>query len=139
MKKILLFGPRTWADPDVNASWDLERKIVLGVLEGLYDEGPFELIEGCAKGVDKIACQWDKEGVVHSHFPADWASFKNAAGPIRNQKMARANPDLGITFIREGTEWSRGSGHMKKLLVLQDTPVNVLWVDSEGYVRVETC
>lgn len=62
------------------------------------------LIEGDARGADRIAGRWAKEnGVEHHPEPADWDQYDNAAGPIRNKKM--------LTFDIEGVvAFPGGSG-----------------------------
>jgi hypothetical protein len=46
------------------------------------------LIEGNARGADRIAGYWARRnGVANLKFPADWGAHGKAAGPIRNQQM----------------------------------------------------
>lgn len=46
------------------------------------------LIEGNAKGADRIAGYWARRnGVTNLKFPADWNKHGKAAGAIRNQQM----------------------------------------------------
>lgn len=58
------------------------------------------IIEGDARGADRIAGAWAKRRRIDLRlFPADWAQYGKAAGPIRNQKMLDAGkPDLVIAF-----------------------------------------
>lgn len=56
---------------------------------------------GCPTGADQMADDW---AVVHwcddlLVFPADWQTYRRAAGPIRNQRMLdEGKPDLVIAF-----------------------------------------
>lgn len=58
------------------------------------------IIEGDARGADRIAGAWAKRRRVDLRlFPALWASEGKAAGPRRNQRMLDAGkPDLVIAF-----------------------------------------
>lgn len=58
------------------------------------------LIEGNAKGVDRIAGYWARRrGIENQKFPADWKKYGNAAGPIRNKQMLiEGKPDLVVAF-----------------------------------------
>jgi YspA, cpYpsA-related SLOG family len=48
-----------------------------------------EVVCGCAIGVDRIGQQWAiLNDVPVKEFPADWNTYGNAAGVIRNVKMA---------------------------------------------------
>jgi hypothetical protein len=58
------------------------------------------LIEGDARGADRIAGAWAKRRRVDLRlFPANWTKYGNRAGPIRNQQMLdEGQPDLVIAF-----------------------------------------
>lgn len=57
------------------------------------------LICGMAKGGDSIALAWARElGIPVEEYHADWKKYGKAAGPIRNQQMADAQPDLVIAL-----------------------------------------
>lgn len=48
-----------------------------------------EVVSGCARGVDTLGEQWaSSEGVLVSHWPANWGRFGRAAGHYRNSEMA---------------------------------------------------
>jgi hypothetical protein len=66
----------------------------------LDDIGPTTIIEGCARGADKIA---EDYGQAHrlpvEHYPASWVTNGRAAGPIRNaQMLERGKPELVVAF-----------------------------------------
>ena len=58
------------------------------------------VISGMARGADTLGYNWAFErGIPILPFPADWAKYKRAAGPIRNQQMIdEGKPDVGIAF-----------------------------------------
>lgn len=57
-----------------------------------------EIVSGCAKGADLLGEEWAKErNIPVKRFPADWAKHGKAAGPMRNEEMAK-NADACIVF-----------------------------------------
>lgn len=49
-----------------------------------------EVVCGCAPGVDSMGRDWaNEQGVPVVEFPADWKLHGKAAGPIRNEQMAK--------------------------------------------------
>lgn len=70
---------------------------VRGVLDALM---PACIVHGGSKGADELADRWAKaRGINVIPFPADWRTFKKAAGPIRNTAMLEAAmPDLVVAF-----------------------------------------
>ena len=77
-----------------------------------YQHGFVLVIEGDARGADRIAGEWaDLRGIEHAKFPAAWATLGRAAGPIRNEKMLReGKPDLVIAF-----PGGKGTAHMVRI------------------------
>ena len=58
-----------------------------------------EIIHGAAKGADLYAHVWAVgRKVPVSSVPADWKTYRNAAGPIRNSQMLKLSPDYVIAF-----------------------------------------
>lgn len=58
-----------------------------------------ELIEGDARGVDRIAGYWARKNKINNRkFPANWHLYGKAAGFIRNREMIFENPELIIAF-----------------------------------------
>lgn len=54
------------------------------------------LVHGAAPGADHIAAElWHGKAEA---FPAEWAMYGRAAGPIRNQLMLESGIDLVIAF-----------------------------------------
>lgn len=58
------------------------------------------LIEGGARGADRIARNWaENRGIPVRTFPADWDKYGRAAGHIRNtQMLEEGKPDLVVVF-----------------------------------------
>jgi hypothetical protein len=73
--------------------------------------GPYisEIVSGGATGVDKMGEQWGRDrGLKVTVFEAQWKKHGKAAGPIRNELMARYADAL--VAIWDGA--SRGTAHM---------------------------
>lgn len=89
--RVLVCGGRDYRDHDkVNA-----------VLDKLHSEaGIFTVIQGGAKGADRLADIWaGMNNVLRVQFDADWENHGTFAGPMRNARMlAEGEPDLVIAF-----------------------------------------
>lgn len=88
---VLVCGGRTYSDRDA----------VFEELDLLHHERRIDVIvHGGAAGADALASEWAKaRWVSEQHYPADWATHGNAAGPIRNAQMLReGTPDLVLAF-----------------------------------------
>lgn len=70
------------------------------------------IIEGGARGADRLAKQWAQaRGVPYRTYPADWSRYRSAAGSTRNQQMLdEAQPDIVIAF-----QGGRGTANMVRL------------------------
>lgn len=68
-----------------------------------------EVISGGARGVDELG-EWHatSNNIPLRIKPADWSRFGKAAGPIRNQEMAK----IGDALIAVWDGESRGTAHM---------------------------
>jgi hypothetical protein len=95
--RVLVTGSRTWTDAQaISDAFD--------ALEG----SDHELIVGDAKGADAIArYEAGKRGWTVRVFVAAWGIHGRAAGPIRNQQMVDARPDLALAFIRGASRGTR--------------------------------
>lgn len=74
---------------------------VWATLDALHGERPISIIVhgACKTGADKFAADWAKRRhVVEDRFPANWAAYGRAAGPIRNQQMADKGADAYLAF-----------------------------------------
>ncbi|MBU6283831.1 DUF2493 domain-containing protein, partial [bacterium] len=59
-----------------------------------------ELIEGAAKGADRLAREWaEARKIPFQTFKPEFGRYGRAAGPIRNKRMlAEGKPDLVVAF-----------------------------------------
>jgi len=108
---VLVCGDREWRDV----------KAIGKVLRTLLD--PFVLVEGEAKGADRIAAAIAERMMMSvERFPALWDQYGRAAGPMRNRVMlarmmsARQmlHPTRVIAF-HDDLANSRGTANMVKL------------------------
>lgn len=68
-----------------------------------------EVVEGGARGADKIGREWAKlHNIPYKTFPADWDKHKRVAGFIRNSEMA----EYATHCIALWDGVSRGTKHM---------------------------
>lgn len=109
--KVLVCGSREWKDDGYIATR-------LDEFHELY--GITEIIEGCARGADRVAEAWAmNRGIPLRHFPADWDRYqptdqsrKNPAGAIRNRQMLdEGRPTIVIAFHRNLND-SKGTRDM---------------------------
>lgn len=111
MFKILICGGRGFEDADyLFLSMDkyireLQEESPIAVQSFNQDQmyrlrdGEFEIITGGAKGADTLAKLWaDSRGYDCVTFWANWNKFKKSAGPIRNKRMLRYNPDVVVAY-----------------------------------------
>ena len=77
--KLIVAGSRTFND----------EKFLFEVLDSI--QGPIvEIVSGNAEGADKLGEKYAKaRGIDLVIFPANWKKHGKAAGPIRNEKMAK--------------------------------------------------
>lgn len=129
---VLVTGDREWRD----------RRYVFDTLDRINERTPIsKLVEGCADGADWIAGEhgkvvgesdyWRKwefgwaheNGVEGAHYPADWETHGNGAGPIRNRQMlARERPDLVVAFHSDLT---RSTGTADMIRAARDDGIDV--------------
>lgn len=109
--KVLVCGGRDYGfrpkgcPPESARAYDArasrERFLLEETLHDLHKtRGPFvELINGAAPGADALALSWALANrLTIRSFKPDWKRLGKAAGPIRNQLMIEAKPDLVIAF-----------------------------------------
>lgn len=90
-----------------------DRHVIWDLIEDVRDEIiEFDLlIHGACQGVDEYAHMWAKmAGIPVKQYPAKWSFHKQAAGPIRNQEMAKAC-DVLIAFPMKGAP-NKGTNDM---------------------------
>lgn len=95
MIKVLVCGGRSYND----------KQHIYDMLSVIHrEEGISVIIHGDATGADFWAKQWASmhaSEVKEAAFPivrADWERHGRAAGPLRNQEMLDAGPDLVVAF-----------------------------------------
>jgi YspA, cpYpsA-related SLOG family len=84
---VLVTGSRWWSD---------EKRIE----ESLLKIQPSRVLVGDALGADSICrrvCR--RHGIPYKVFPAHWTELGRAAGPMRNQEMIDAGPNLVLAFL----------------------------------------
>ncbi|WP_049912962.1 SLOG family protein [Halococcus thailandensis] len=78
-----------------------QRRLVVEAI----DESGFsvaEVVSGTARGVDQLGEDWAGEhDVPVKRFPADWDTHGRAAGPIRNEEMAKYADALVAIHVDE--------------------------------------
>lgn len=121
MVRVIIAGSRNFNDQDLfdNSIHDILIK---------YETDELEIVSGGCSGADimgeEYAEEWDIKCAV---FPADWNKYGKAAGPIRNEQMARyaAEADYGMLIAFPVGE-SRGTRNMIKLAKQYGLEVNVI-------------
>lgn len=91
MTRVLVCGGRKFRDT----------ALLIGTLDSYHHLYTFTLlIEGGALGADRLAREWAKlRGVPIKTYEADWDTYGDAAGRIRNRLMlVDGKPDLVIAF-----------------------------------------
>lgn len=86
-----------------------------------------EVLSGKCRGADACGEAWAARArATVVPFPADWARYGTAAGPIRNRAMAaRATHALGFVDVTEGAS-SPGTRDMQAQLERLGKPVLLL-------------
>lgn len=119
--KVLVTGSRTWTN------WSIIERELKKLPKGTI------LVHGAALGADSIAAEIARQlGFERRGFPADWATYGKAAGPIRNSQMLmEEHPDvfdvpidLGLAFTLD-LERSRGTRDMVRKARRVFIPVEV--------------
>ena len=112
--RVLVTGDREWDD----------RLIIETVIRGLADYDDLTVIEGGARGADRIAGDWAAyAGVDYEEYPAKWSEHGKSAGPIRNRQMLKeGNPDIVVAFHND-LDNSKGTKDMVAAAVKAGVPV----------------
>jgi hypothetical protein len=97
------------------------------VLDAALRSGPLTIIEGGARGADKLARQWAEDrGVPVATYPAEWDRHGVSAGPIRNRQMLEdGKPDMVLAFPGgKGTANMVEQAHRAGVLVVRYPPTD---------------
>ena len=125
MTKVLICGDRNWQDRE----YIYDR---LDEMVPLY--GISEVIEGCARGADRMAEWWAHErGLTIHHFPADWDKHGKAAGAIRNHQMLVTGQPYMVIAFHTNLQESRGTKHMVEIARAAGIQTFVFPHSHEGY------
>ncbi len=87
--KVIVCGGRRYSN----------RKRVFDTLDAIHWATPITvLMHGNARGADGLADDWAAGKVKTVTFTPAWEQHGRAAGPLRNQEMLDAGPDLVVAF-----------------------------------------
>ena len=111
--RIIVAGTRTFSD------YELLRNRLDDFISKLKQKHPDKqvvIITGAAKGADQLGSFYARShNIPLKEFPADWATYGKAAGPIRNQQMLdyalHEIPELIVFWDGE----SRGTKNMMNI------------------------
>jgi hypothetical protein len=96
MIQLIVSGSRDATEEDAKVIW---RELDL-----IHANEPVELlIEGGARGVDRLAALWARSrGVLSVRVEADWWQHGKAAGHMRNAEMLRLYPEARVLAFPKG-------------------------------------
>ena len=97
--KVLVCGGRDYDNKE--RLFGVLDKALAAARTAAVAERPFVLIHGGAPGADRRSNEWATARKVDDVrvYKADWSTYKNAAGPIRNRLMFTSeSPDVIIAF-----------------------------------------
>jgi len=122
--KIIIAGGRHFNDYALlKKTVDEAITNIKSILKGEVD---IEIVSGGATGADSLGEKYATEhGYQIKRFPADWAKYGNAAGPIRNREMA-AYSDCLICFWNG---YSRGTKNMLDEAKKKDLTIKLVMYD----------
>jgi YspA, cpYpsA-related SLOG family len=125
LTRVLVCGDRNWKDRE----YIFDRLDEMRRLYGISD-----IIEGCARGADRIAEQYaTARHLPLHHYPAKWNSYGKVAGIYRNGDMLRnGKPDMVIAF-HTALQQSKGTAHMVKIAREAGIETFVFPHSHEGY------
>ena len=104
-----------------------EKEIIDHTLRELASqEKQLHLITGGARGADRIAAECARaRGILVTEYPADWARYGKAAGPIRNAQMLNEGHPREVFAFFLNRKKSRGTNHMVSLALKQGCVVHI--------------
>jgi hypothetical protein len=101
MHQVIIAGDRDY----------LDRDHIKAEMNALWKEiGPFEVISGCARGVDTVSGNLAMDAGIPVHsYPAEWDKYGKGAGPVRNRQMLNHPATHLLAFL---SPHSRGTINM---------------------------
>lgn len=113
-KRLLVFGDRDWDDYEM-------------ILEEIRKRNPDVVIEGEARGADKMARRAAEEelGIPFEPYPAEWHIYGRSAGPIRNQQMLDEGKPTEAIGFHDDLSNSKGTRDMWNRLKEAKIPVEI--------------
>lgn len=88
--KLIIAGGRGFNDYDL-----LEREVLTFISHCGVSLQDIEIVSGGASGADKLGEIFaNRRDISFRIFPANWKKYGRAAGPIRNQEMAKYSTHL---------------------------------------------
>ena len=118
--------------------WDAHNMFVDEITEQFggipYWASGLTVIEGGAKGIDRLAREWaNRHQLPCRTYPADWKRYGKSAGYKRNEVMAQ-NAQALLAFW-DGK--SRGTQHMINIAMENWLPIRIWMPGNEGLLRYE--
>lgn len=111
-ERILICGDREWRDRL------LIRRCLVTVPKNTV------VIEGEARGADLLAREEAEAlGLTVLRFPADWDTYRKAAGPIRNTAMLRDGKPTRVWAYHDDLTNSKGTKNMVNQSIAKGLPV----------------
>lgn len=110
-KRVIVCGGRDYDDV----------RTLRAVLTKVWRKHPTAvLVEGGARGADRLAGQWaDEQNVDHEVVLADWDTLGRSAGFRRNEQMAALPGVIGVVAFPGGN----GTQHMIETACKRGIPV----------------
>jgi hypothetical protein len=119
MFKVIIAGGRDLTNYDL-----VKAKVDIVLRKKIASGEEIEIVSGKAKGADSLGEEYARQnGLKIKEFPADWDTHKKAAGPIRNEEMAKY-ADACIVFWDGG---SRGSKDMIDRAKRKNMPLRIFY------------
>lgn len=106
MIKLIIAGGRDFSNYEL-----LKYEVKKFIVEEIKTRKNLEIISGTANGADKFGERFAEEFEIQvKKFPANWNRDGKAAGPIRNEEMAKYAAGQFCICFWDGT--SRGTKNM---------------------------
>lgn len=133
---LLIAGPRDYTDYQTFcqvADYILQEKVSQGYI--------IEIVSGGAKGADKMAEKYAKErGFLLTVMEADWKSYGNMAGHIRNREMHKyinTKKERGCLCFWSTKNRSRGTRGNFELALVKKIQIAVYDIATERFLTQE--